>query len=231
MTEIPNTTNFNRLKKDEILWLYGHYCRHGHRYTAHPKCFDEEHHDHIVASEKIGFVDIETTNLNADFGYIICYCIKDLDGEITSRLLTPQEILSYDFDKPLMVQFLRDIRGYDKLIGYYSRDYRFDIPYLRTRALKWGLDFPTWKEYVFVDAFDLVKGKMRLHRNRLECACDLLGIPSKAHRLNPEIWQRSQAGCPDALDYILTHCEEDVIALEQVYKRLYQFKGVSKASI
>ena len=68
---IPITTNFNRLKKDEMLWLYSHYCKHGHRYTEHPKCFHEEHAE-LVDAERVGFVDIETSGLNADFGWIFC---------------------------------------------------------------------------------------------------------------------------------------------------------------
>ena len=229
--QIPSGINLNRLKKDEILWLFNHTCRHNHRYTEHPQCFLEEYKDSGEIHEKIGFIDIETSNLDADFGYIFCYSLKERGGELKHRCMTPREIRSYKFDKGVVRQFLKDIESYDRLVGYYSKDRRFDVPYLRTRALKWGLDFPGWKDYLFTDAFDLVKPKLKLHRNRLEVACDLLGIPSKEHRLNPEVWQRAQAGSKQALDYIQIHCDEDVISLEQVFERLNIFGRIGKTSI
>jgi len=230
-TPIPSGVNFHRLKCWEKDWLYDHRCRHGHRYTEHPDCYLAEYGNRLSTIEKIGFVDIEATNLKADFGYILCYSLKELDGELYHRTITPKEVKTYQFDRGLMRQFLKDIEPFDRLVGYYSRDYRFDIPYLRTRALRWGLDFPKWKEYLFTDVYDIVRGKLNLHRNRLEVVCDLLDIPAKGHRLNPEVWMRAQAGSLRALQWVQQHCDEDVISLEQVYKRLFQFKGVNKASI
>jgi len=228
--EIPSGVNYNRLKKQEILWLYNHHCKHGHRYSEHPTCFAEEHGDQ-VAAEKIGFIDIETTGLQAQFGYIFCFSLKELDGEIVHRSITSQEIRSYKFDKGVIQDFLKAIEGYDRLIGYYSKDYRFDIPFLRTRALKWGLNFPGWKDILFTDVYDLVKSKLRLNRNRMEVACEMLGILSKQHRLNPEVWQRGQAGDQKSLAWIQKHCDEDVISLEQLYKRLKDFGRPYKSSI
>ena len=230
MEQIPRTTNYNRLKKEERLYLYNHRCKHKHRYTEHPTCFEEECKDGLHP-EKIGFLDIETSNLSADFGYIFCYSLKEQGGEMIHRCMTPQEIRSYKFDKGVVKQFLKDIRDYDRLVGYYSKDRRFDVPFLRTRALKWGLDFPAWRDLLFTDAFDLVKPKLRLHRNRLEVACDLLGIPAKGHRLNPEVWQRAQAGSKQALDYIQIHCDEDVLSLEAVFEKLNIFATAGRMSI
>ena len=229
--KIPSGVNFNRLLKEEMVWLYNHSCRHKHKYTEHPKCFLEEYKDKLTVTEKVGFLDIETTGLQADFGYILCYSIKALDGDLTHRTITSEEIRSYIFDKNVVKQFLKDIEPYDRLVGFYSKDYRFDVPYLRTRALRWKLDFPEWRDYLFTDVYDLAKPKLRLNHNRLQNICDLLGIPSKQHRINPEVWQRAQAGSPQALAYIQKHCDEDVISLEAVYKRLNQFSRHSKTSI
>ena len=228
---IPTTVNLNRLLKKDILWLYNHECKHGHKYTEHPACFLDEWGNRIAEVERIAFVDIETNNLHADFGYIICYSIKELDGELTHNSVTPKEIHDYKFDKRLLGKFLVDIKPYDRLVVYYGKDRRFDIPFLRTRCLKHGLPFPEYGDEFLTDVFDLVKGKLRLHRNRLETACDLLDIPAKGHRLNPDVWLKAMAGSQDALDYIQIHCDEDVISLEAVYKRLQGFGRLTKTSI
>ena len=114
---------------------------------------------------------------------------------------------------------------------FWGKDRRFDIPFLRTRALYWGLDFPDYKSLVVTDCYDIVKAKLRLHRNRLESVCDAFDIPSKEHRLTPEVWVRAMAGDKKSLDYILKHNREDVISLEAVWKKLERFARNSKVSI
>jgi uncharacterized protein YprB with RNaseH-like and TPR domain len=224
----------NRLTKEQILFLWNHRCRtHSQRFLAHPECFYREYPEGagLLKPEKIGFLDIEATSLNASFGYMICYCIQPYRGKMISRSIVPQDILSFNFDKNLIVQFVLDIQGFDRLVGYYSKDYRYDIPFLRTRALKWGVSFPAYKEFMFSDCYDLVKKKLKLHRSRLENACDLLEIPSKGHRLNPSIWMKSQAGDQASLDYILKHCKEDVISLRAVWTKLWEFDRISRTSM
>lgn len=227
--QIPSGVNYNRLNKDAILWLYNHKCKHKVRYSEHPNCFIAEQGNGIT--EKVGFIDIETTGLQAQFGYTFCFALKELGGEVVGRSITPQEIRSFKFDKGVIQDFIKAVKGYDRLIGYYSKDNRFDMPFLRTRALKWGLDFPEWRDILFTDVYDLVRGKLKLNRNRMEVACELLGIPSKQHRLNPDVWQRGQVGDPDSLAYIFKHCKEDVVALEALYKRLEKYGRPYKSSI
>ena len=227
METLPATTNFNRLKKEEIIWLSTHRCQHRHTYAEHPQCYYKECGG--LLNQRTFFLDIETTNLAADFGYILCYSMKEYDGEIIRRSLTPSEIKTFKFDEPLMKQFLKDIEDVDKLITYYGT--KFDLQFLRTRALKWGLEFPGWKDILHEDVYYIAKSKLRTHRKRLQTVADLLGIPSKQHKLDPDIWQRCQVGDKKSLDWVQLHCDEDVITLEEVYKRLINFRGTSKTSI
>ena len=77
--QIPTSINFNRLKKPEMVWLYNHRCsEHGRRYTEHPHCFKNDYGSNMLFNELIGFIDIETTNLAADFGYMFCWSLKEL---------------------------------------------------------------------------------------------------------------------------------------------------------
>ena len=231
--QMPTSVNFNRLKKPEMVWLYNNRCqKHRRRYTEHPGCFKEDYEGIVLFNEKIGFVDIESSRLEADFGFIFCWSIKELDGDLIHRSVTPKEIkVTYVFDYNVVKDFIAAIEPFDRLVGYYSKDYRFDIPYLRTRALRWELDFPEWREHLFTDVYDLAKAKLRLHRTRMENVADLLGIPSKQHRLNPEVWQKAQAGHKESLDYIQVHCDEDVITLEAIYKKLFMYGRPNRNSI
>ena len=231
---MKQTFDLNTLKKSEILYLWNNRCRHYARYLEHPACYWYDHPGGagILKPERVAYLDIESTNLNASFGYILCYCIKEAGvDKILTRAVTPKDIRTYQFDKNIMANFAKDILPFDRLVGYYSKDYRFDIPFLRTRALRWGVPFPSYKEHLFTDAYDLAKKKLRLHRTRMENVADLLGVPSKGHRLNPTIWMECQAGKKSAIDYVVTHCQEDVTTLEAVTNALQRFDRIGRTSL
>jgi uncharacterized protein YprB with RNaseH-like and TPR domain len=182
-------------------------------------------------NEKIGFLDIEASNLAATFGIVISYCIKELDGKIIKRVLTPKEIKNFIYDRDLMKQFCDDVRRFDKIVVFYGTDYKFDIPFLRTRATLYRLNFPTDKELKAQDLWAILKRKFKLHSNRLEAACEFFGIPAKGHRLNPNIWFKCMGGDKKSLNYILTHNIEDVESTETLWKLIEKYVPVSKASI
>ena len=108
--------NLANLKKDEIIKRHFWKCIHGHTGIEHPKCYEEQKE----LNKRIGFVDIETSNLKATYGIVFAYCIKNHGGSIIKNSVTPSELKNGIYDKRLMKDFCRDARQYDKLIGYYS---------------------------------------------------------------------------------------------------------------
>ncbi len=115
--------------------------------------------------------------------------------------------------------------------GFGCHNSRFDLPFLRTRAIFWELDFPIYKSIYATDVYYIIKNKFRLHRNRMETACRTFGIPCKTHPINPEIWQDAMTGDRKALQYILEHNVEDVISLELLWKKVNQYALENKRSI
>jgi uncharacterized protein YprB with RNaseH-like and TPR domain len=226
--------NLNKLKKAEILWLFNHFCRHGHRYTEHMSCFIAEKPQDSPLQEKIGFLDIESTGLNANFDYVISYAIATNNAKMLGRVLTPKEPLNWKIlDKKLLQQFCKDVRNFDRIVVYYGKSsrYRHDLPFLRTRCLKWNLPFPLYKSIVVTDCYDIAKAKLKLHRYRLENVADFMGIPSKGHRLDAEIWQRAKLGHKPSLTHVWEHNKEDVITLRDVYYRLVDHYQKTRISI
>lgn len=227
--------NPHRLLKREMLWLMTHRCRHSHFFSEHISCYFDEKpwlkDRNAPGVERVGFLDIESTGLKANWDLVLCYCIKSLDGEMTERSVSPKEIRSFDFDKNVVNQFCKDIRNFDRVVVHFGRDRRHDLPFLRTRALKWGLDFPTYKELNVTDTYDMAKSKLSLHSYRLEAICNFFEIPAKEHKLDVNIWQRARIGDKKSLDWILKHCREDVISLERVWKMLVPFFRGSNTSI
>lgn len=183
----------------------------------------------------IGFADIEASSLNASFGICFTYCIKKLDGPIIKRMISLEDLHAGLYDRNLIVQFIEDSKKFDRLIFHYGVDRKFDLPFLRTRAVKWGLDFPRWRDFYVNDTHTMLKNKFRLHSNRLEAACDVFGIESKGHKLNPDVWLKMMSGNPqrmkEALRYMLVHNVEDVESLEKLWKALEPYSRRGKVSL
>lgn len=236
--------NHNAMLKAEILSRLNFTCSHRHDGLTHGACFDKA----MAAGERIGILDIESGgSLDANWGFVFSYCLKELDGPMLKRCITPAEVRQRTWgvkyppkknikDMRIVKQFCKDAKDFDTFVVYYGRDRsgRFqghDIPFLRTRAVKWGInDFPDWKSKKVVDIFDVVSGKFKMSRKSQDIMCRFLGIPSKATPLQEDIWSDALMGNKPALDYILRHNEEDVLSLERLYHRIFKFKG-TKTSI
>jgi uncharacterized protein YprB with RNaseH-like and TPR domain len=207
----------------------GFRCIHGHTGYSHPNCYDKE--KGLV--NRIGFLDIESCDLLADWGFALSYCIKELGGKVLKGLLTPEEVRNPKVrDKNLLKQFCKDLEKFDTLVVYYGKDtggrfQRHDIPFMRTRAIKWRLtNFPKEKEKKIVDVYDVVKAKLKLKRNTMQQACTHCGIPSKTTPHDWEVWQRARDGNQAALNKVLRHNVEDVVALEKLWEVVYPYKRV-----
>ena len=229
----------SKMKKEDILRLSRMTCRHGHSFLSHPSCAYKEEvvlttskGRKLVIKEKIGFLDIETFTFNfkADMGFMMTYCIKDLDGKVHTNCITPKEcMLSKDNDKRLMKDLIKDLKRYTRVIGHFST--LFDIPFVRTRAVYYGMDFPIYKEIYHSDTFFLLKGKFSLRSKSLANACKFFGIEAKGHRFDFQLWYNAAKGDKKALKHVLDHNIEDVISTQELWKKIRLFSMETKRSI
>lgn len=215
-----------QLSKEELLTLYKGKCKHGHRYISHYNCYLNEK----PGGMRIGFFDIEASNLKADFGIVLCYCIKDSQSDkIFERCVTNKE-LSKDLDKSVIKQMVEDFKQFDMLVTYYGTN--FDLPFVRVRALNLGVPFPEHGDLLHRDVYYIVKSKMAaLSSKRLENACNVLIGESQKTRINSEHWLQGLRGSKVSLDYILDHCRKDVLDLEKLYNKVKPFTKEVKKSV
>lgn len=114
--------------------------------------------------------------------------------------------------------------------GFGCHNSKCDIPYMRTRALKWKLKFPSYGYIKHIDMYYIVKAKLSLNRNSLQSACALLGIKGKNHVFG-DIWIRAVTGNQKSIDYIHDHNIRDVVILERLYNRMITFSSKTNRSI
>lgn len=225
---IQNVVNPNHLKKAELLLFTVGRCKHHHTYSEHPACFLKE----IMQggkSPKIGFLDLEFMNFKANYGILLTYAIKEYHKkEILSSKITTEEIRGKYLDKELTKRLIKDFHKFDVVVTYYGS--KCDLPYMRTRALKWHLKFPSYGYIKHIDMYYIVKNKLSLNRNSLANACALLGIKGKNHVFG-DIWIRAVTGDQKSIDYIHKHNLLDVIILEKLYDRMITFSAKTNRSI
>jgi uncharacterized protein YprB with RNaseH-like and TPR domain len=177
------------------------------------------------------FFDIETTNLKADFSYMISWALKIKGtGEIYSDSITKKEIFDEKFDERIVKSLIDTLISHHikRIYTYYGT--KFDIPYFRTRALKWNLDFPVYGVIQHQDIYYLVKSKLCFSSNRLEKLCEFLGIDGKT-KLDGGIWVKAAIGNKECIKYILDHNVADVVILEKAFDKIKNFVTVQKRSI
>jgi uncharacterized protein YprB with RNaseH-like and TPR domain len=213
------------LKKAELVEVTTKKCKHNHLYIEHPNCWYEEKE----RKPKIGYFDIETTGTNAVFSYMITYSIKTRDkDEFKTGVIERDDIRSFDFDRNLCERVIKDLQEYDIICTFYGT--KFDMPFTRSRCLKWDLGFPIFGYIQHKDIYYMARNKLCLHRNRLESACAFLGIRGKTY-LDGDTWIKAGHGHRDSLEYVLEHNIQDTIILEKLHKRLEEFVRPNTRSI
>ena len=208
----------HRLKKDKIVWLSTHRCKHGHTYLEHYNCYLTEHPE----ENKIGYFDIESSSLVADFGFCIGWKILDNDDNMYGRMVTKEEVLGLKTpDKYLMKELIETLKNFDIMYTYNGT--RFDFPFVRTRSVINKLDFPTFGSLKHKDVYYIVKNKFRLHRKSLEVACEmLLGNSNKTHWMGKH-WIGAVQGKTESWGFIDDHCEKDVKDLKKLTEYVLDF--------
>ena len=211
--------------------LAGGRCKaHRHTYLDHYGCYLKENQ---TRSETIGYFDIETSNLDADFGIILSYCIlNDATNEILEGVITPEDIAQAtpgQEDKVLVTKLVEDLQRFDKLVTFYGA--RFDIPYIRTRARVDGVTFPTWGTLKHKDIYFTVRGKFKLSSNRLENACRVILGKTRKTRVDAKHWRAGVRGEASGLAYILKHNRFDVQDLKRLYRAVIDYARPGANSI
>lgn len=175
-------------------------------------------------------LDIETTALEADRGVMLCasYISSTEPGKVkTIRQDDPDINSEWECkrgnDRELVKQTAALIRDHDVIIAHNGT--RFDLPFVRTRCLRWRLAPP--KDVKIVDPLSIAYRKFRLRSNSLGAISDYLGIEDRKTPLDMSVWADAMLnGNKRAMNLIVEHCEADVRVLAGVLNHVKQFVRV-----
>lgn len=167
---------------------------------------------------KILFLDIEASNLAADFGFTICIGYK-WHGEKKTHCISvddfPQFKKDHTDDRQVLEAFRKVVEQADLLVYHYGS--RFDYPFLQARCL--FHDMLPLPQIPAIDTWRISRNGLRLSSNRLAALTNLLGVGAKTPLVG-RIWVKAMSGDRPSIRYIVKHCVQDVRVLEQVYDRI-----------
>jgi len=184
--------------------------------------------------DKIGYLDIETSGLQADFDIILSWAILIRDVQTGKTSVEYDVLKKSDFDlahkkknadlidKRLCESVIDVINECDCLIGHwFVGKHRHDMPFIRTRcAINKIEGLPEHRVIRFGDTQKWGSQLYRLHNYGLDSLAQMFDLNVKKTRLEPKIWKNACIGIKADLDYIVDHNVKDVKITYQVHKGL-----------
>lgn len=168
---------------------------------------------------KICFFDIESSNLSANFGFMLSFGWK-FQGEKTAKVISIADYPLYERDPTNDKELVKDaaeiISQADVVVGHFAC--YFDIPFINTRLLYHKLK--PMPEVPLVDTWRICRGKLKLNSNRLDTISKFLEVKYEKTPVTGNHWVKAMAGNKKSLKYIIQHNKYDVLVLEEVYNRI-----------
>jgi len=170
---------------------------------------------------KVACFDLETSSLYANSGIILCASIKPYGSRKITTFRAdkyPSWKTNKSDNEDLVRAIMAELAEYDILIAHNGQ--YFDKAWLNTVCLKYDL-IPALRSVKFVDPVLLARRHLRMARNSLAALIDYFDIQEEKSPIRFAYWiEASHDGNKKSLDYIVKHCEKDVIALERVYDKV-----------
>lgn len=190
-----------------------------------------------VDIKKIGYLDIETSGLVADFDIMLTYAISVRDIKTEKREIRYGTISKKDIDfaikkrnadlidKNLTLKLLEDIKDLDCLIGHwFIGKHRHDMPFIRTRALINGIKtLPKYRQVRYGDTQKWGSLLFKLHSNGLDSIGTAFNVSTTKTKIKPKDWKLACFGDKKSLEYILDHNIKDVIITHKIHKIIEGF--------
>lgn len=166
----------------------------------------------LPIAEKAGqlaFVDIETSNLKADFGTAVVVSIKPYGKKPITFTAKPGN------DKAMLKLVAAELAKYQCWVTFYGK--MFDVPFLNSRLLVNGI--PPLPKNHHIDMYWVIKSQTALSRRNQAHLLEWLEADSKKMSVSPNVWAKMAAQSTESLKILKERCESDVIGLENMYNK------------
>lgn len=169
---------------------------------------------------KIATFDIETTNLNANMGRILCASFHDLQTGATFTLRgdkKPYKVKDKLNDARLACAIRDVIKKYNLIVTWNGK--LFDAPFLNARLLKAGSEDSN--PQMHLDLMYFASGNSsKVGTMRMDGVAKFFKVNHQKTELNYDVWQGANIGDLACMDKVVEHCEADVDVLADLYWKM-----------
>lgn len=169
-----------------------------------------------MTSPNILLWDIETTNLEATFGTILCIGWKWLGGERVHIHSLFDDGKDHLDDHTLVKKFAQVFDKADIHVTWYGD--RFDLPFVRSKLIKYGE--PPLPPKPHLDLWKTARYRFKLHSNRLAVWQEYLECKQSKTPIRYDDWLKAAVGDKRALAAVKEHNRRDVLVLEEVFNKI-----------
>lgn len=160
-------------------------------------------------SKKLVFFDIESSGREGDYGAILCISFKPFGSKPYTFV-----VKQVGNDSGIVREAKRVLEGASCWCSYYGKG--FDIPFINTRLMKWGVDPVEKKPHL--DLYFQLKSHVLTGRRSQAHMLEWLETKRRKMTVSPNQWAEV-AYKPENLKTMVARCESDVQGLESLYVR------------
>src|SRR3972149_24106 len=167
----------------------------------------------------IGYLDIETSGLTADFDFMISWanCIRDVRTGTTHIEYDFIEKSDFDYayskgdadlvDRNITLSVIESMKQCDLLIGHwFIGKHRHDIPFIRSRCvINQVPGFPKHRRVRYGDTQKYGSLLYRLHNNGLDSIARMFALSTEKTKLDGKIWKNACMGIKEDVSYVVDH--------------------------
>lgn len=164
----------------------------------------------VEEANKLAFFDIEATGLRGDYNSVLIVSVKPFASKVVSfKIAQPGN------DKRVVREAIECLESFDCWASYYGKG--FDIPMLRTRALKWGL--PDINKKHHIDLYFTLKHNLLTARKSQGHLLSFLGTEEQKMSVGADTWNEILYNFEPTMKTMQKRCESDAIGLQGLYEK------------
>lgn len=176
---------------------------------------------------RLAVFDLETFALDRGWGVLLVGVIVVFgDGDPKEYRFRLDQFETYKRDRSDDSEIAAAIFSVleDCHVWYAHNGKWFDVPYLNSIALKYGMP-PV--ERKLRDPVQILRAKFRIGANSLEAATDFLGLEQSKMHVPAEVWRQAAFnGSKEHFDILETRCASDVYLLAELARKTEEWGGV-----
>lgn len=159
--------------------------------------------------------DIETTQLEASYGRLLCACFKFFDEDKVRTIRAPR----YK-DEPKALAAVATLWNEADVIIHWNGKL-FDVPFINARLMIRRKELPKGVDPILDPTKKVIDGrwissKLRTRGNSLDGMAKDMQATHQKYDVAAENWIRAADGDKESFERIVKHCEEDVKITQEV---------------